>query len=730
MSEQPPTDPRQNLNISDGTSLDNVQIGGIAGRDLNVNQIQGKIIYITANDRIDASDGLTQKSVRETQSLTREEYHARRVLLNKVKNIWIKNVLKSPLHTKALIELGREKRLDLLELPFSEMEEFPEQSRQLIPEDKETIDVFHEMGEGRTLLILGEPGVGKTITLLKLAESLITRTEADLTLPIPVVFNLSSWASKKQTIEEWLVQELKKQYNVDPKKLGKKWVKEEQLLLLLDGLDEVKAEHRNACVKALNQFMQTHGVTEMVVCTRIRDYEMLSERLKLQSAICIQPLTPEQIYQYLEQAGEQLAALKALLQQDAKLQTFATSPLILSVMSWAYQGCSSEELSSLISSDEWQPRLFDKYIERMFQHRKNTQKYSKEKTIRWLSWLARQLEKKSQTIFLIEGLQPNYLHNSATIRIYFLTVSLLIGIISILFVKIIWNYWIDGLTIGLSYGVGSYLVQGKIAKDKKRREILGIFFGFCVFLLGSFLWWLHGATYKPWGEAIGVGALVGLGNWSTDEIQPFDKFQWDWRLGISKGLKIALLGALFGTIYGTINIPDFLIKLTNDYPTLTFAEKIIGVIIAILTISIIFGGIIGLIGFFVSGITGKTIEEKTIPNQAIRKSIVASIIIGLICMLCIGLWGSLNPIAIFQDDAFDLYTFIYAGLFVGGGMACLQHLILRIFLYRQNFIPWNYARFLNYATERNFLQKVGGGYIFVHRMLMEHFAKIDTKLMR
>jgi hypothetical protein len=37
-------------------------------------------------------------------------------------------------------------------------------------------------------------------------------------------------------------------------------------------------------------------------------------------------------------------------------------------------------------------------------------------------------------------------------------------------------------------------------------------------------------------------------------------------------------------------------------------------------------------------------------------------------------------------------------------------------------IPWNYARFLDYATERLFLQKVGGGYIFVHRMLLEHFA--------
>ena len=32
--------------------------------------------------------------------------------------------------------------------------------------------------------------------------------------------------------------------------------------------------------------------------------------------------------------------------------------------------------------------------------------------------------------------------------------------------------------------------------------------------------------------------------------------------------------------------------------------------------------------------------------------------------------------------------------------------------------------FLNYATARIFLHKVGGGYIFVHRMLLEYFAAL------
>ncbi|NEO65935.1 MAG: hypothetical protein F6J98_38330, partial [Moorea sp. SIO4G2] len=62
-----------------------------------------------------------------------------------------------------------------------------------------------------------------------------------------------------------------------------------------------------------------------------------------------------------------------------------------------------------------------------------------------------------------------------------------------------------------------------------------------------------------------------------------------------------------------------------------------------------------------------------------------------------------------------------------GGLACIQHFNLRLVLYHNNYIPWNYARFLDYAADRIFLQKVGGGYIFIHRMLMEHFAEMKLE---
>ena len=62
-----------------------------------------------------------------------------------------------------------------------------------------------------------------------------------------------------------------------------------------------------------------------------------------------------------------------------------------------------------------------------------------------------------------------------------------------------------------------------------------------------------------------------------------------------------------------------------------------------------------------------------------------------------------------------VYGVLFGQLFAleFGGLAFIQHFILRIVLFFTRFIPWNYARFLNYCTERLFLQRVGGRYRFI-----------------
>ncbi len=61
---------------------------------------------------------------------------------------------------------------------------------------------------------------------------------------------------------------------------------------------------------------------------------------------------------------------------------------------------------------------------------------------------------------------------------------------------------------------------------------------------------------------------------------------------------------------------------------------------------------------------------------------------------------------------------------MNGGTAVILHYTFRYFIHRNNHFPWNLIHFLDYAAERIFLRKVGGGYIFVHRMLQDYFASL------
>src|SRR5207253_6855847 len=71
------------------------------------------------------------------------------------------------------------------------------------------------------------------------------------------------------------------------------------------------------------------------------------------------------------------------------------------------------------------------------------------------------------------------------------------------------------------------------------------------------------------------------------------------------------------------------------------------------------------------------------------------------------------------------FTVTVVGLFSGWG-AWIKHFVLRFLLSCRGYLPWNLSSFLDYATERIFLRKVGGGYIFKHRLLRDYFASLET----
>lgn len=59
-----------------------------------------------------------------------------------------------------------------------------------------------------------------------------------------------------------------------------------------------------------------------------------------------------------------------------------------------------------------------------------------------------------------------------------------------------------------------------------------------------------------------------------------------------------------------------------------------------------------------------------------------------------------------------------------GGLAYFQHYLLRLLFARSRILPWRAARLLEEATECILLQRVGGGYQFMHPLLQEYFASL------
>jgi hypothetical protein len=240
---------------------------------------------------------------------------------------------------------------------------------------------------------------------------------------------------------------------------------------------------------------------------------------------------------------------------------------MLSIMSLACQGADGDELARQKgdSPEERRKHIFSLYVEQMFQRKGiNSVVFLKEKTIGWLSWLAGKMKEHSQSVFLVEGLQPSWLGTRAERAAYGTFVALSLGLLA-------------GLIFGL--GALSYGLSGLSA---------GLSFGLIILV----------------GIALGCRSESPLKN-----------------------------GIMSGSIGGLIVV-----------------------------------------------------------------------IFGLSAGLLVGLFGGLNR----------------------GGSAVIKHYALRLILWLNGYTPFNLIKFLDQSAKLILLKKVGGGYIFIHRMLLDYFAAIET----
>jgi len=223
-----------------------------------------------------------------------------------------------------------------------------------------------------------------------------------------------------------------------------------------------------------------------------------------------------------------------------------------------------------------------------------------------------------------------------------------------------------------------------------------------------------------------VGLIFGLrGSRQSleNDIQTVEALSWSW----SKALKSGLVGGLIGGPLGSLIVRlygEWIYQINNQYgdfpipkPHLESREW--------LFVGIIFGVSAGLVSALFGGVSRAIAETKSAPNQGIRLSIrnafYGGLISGLCGWLCSRLFSMLTHIEQIDLLSFGLLVASIGALWYGG-LDIIQHYTLRLILIIQNHTPANYASLLDYAVDRIFLQRVGGGYRFIHRLLLEHLA--------
>ncbi len=354
-----------------------------------------------------------------------------------------------------------------------------------------------------------------------------------------------------------------------------------------------------------------------------------------------------------------------------------------------------------------------------------------EKATRWLTVLARELRENGQAIFLIEQLQPSWLPAATQRAAYVITSRLTEGLLFAMIPVLVFHELMQaelfrGLLYALTFAAVfavidilrlevDFFQRGMVRSLRIWQAAVAVLaVVLAVTLVALRLGQANGLLYALFGLASGPAWVSCSARRSLlNDIQPVEAMRWTW------------LGALRGALRAAV-IAALLLVVIRALPQGWEEAQRIRMVFDLAAPFVV------LMGAIDAGLKRSVVETKTVPNQGIRLSAWSAACVAVGGLLAGGIIGLHRTVWVSHDPRSALLGLVFGllcGLFLAllkGGVEVLRHGILRYIVSRTGYAPRELASFLDYAAdELHFLQRVGGGYMFIHRSLQEYFASLE-----
>ncbi|GAA0956015.1 hypothetical protein [Actinocorallia libanotica] len=205
----------------------------------------------------------------------------------------------------------------------------------------------YEQVPSRRLVVLGEPGSGKSVLAIMLTLGLLKEEIRAAGGPVPVLLAVSSWDPVREPMDEWIVRALADSYYSGRTEIPRLLLDHGLLLPILDGLDEIPESARRGAVRAMNRAIGRDR--PVVVTCRSAEYEDVIEGgapvLRQAPVIQVKPVKAQDAIDYLadidwpDHIDWEPVYRRLRDEPDSSLATALSTPLMVSLARRIYQRC-------------------------------------------------------------------------------------------------------------------------------------------------------------------------------------------------------------------------------------------------------------------------------------------------------------------------------------------------------------------------------------------------------